>query len=369
MMKKGLKISLEVIGIIIGAIILILVSYVLYISLQYYRIEDAKSYQADIVQNTDASVKTNHTYTITTYNIGFGAYNHDFSFFMDSGVMKDGTKVSGKKSRADSKQVVIDNISGAIGKMMTISPDFALFQEVDVDATRSYHVNQYLELQKSFSHMTNVYVSNFHSAYLFYPLFQPHGKVQSGICTFSKYQIDTCIRYSLEVSKDFPEKFFDLDRCFSASYIPVLNGKSLVIVNVHLSAYDEGGVYRQKQWQQLNTFLQEEYQKGNYIVCGGDFNHDIAQTVDKFDTEQLKPDWVYELKESDLTAHFHFATDDSIGTCRSTDIPYEKGVNYTVVLDGFIVSDNIIVNKVQNVNTNFLYSDHNPVLMEFTMIE
>ncbi len=368
-MKKGLIISLGIIGGIVGTIIVILGGYVLYISLQYYRIEDLKSYQADIVQNTDASVTMGHTYTITTYNIGFGAYNHNFSFFMDSGVMKDGTKVSGKDSRAASKQVVMDNTKGVIDRIMSINPDFALFQEVDVDSTRSYHMNQYQELQKFFSNMSNIYVPNFHSAYLFYPLFNPHGKVQSGICTFSKYQIDTCIRHSLEISKAFPTKFFDLDRCFTASYIPILNGKSLVIVNVHLSAYDEGGVYRQKQWKQLNAFLQREYQKGNYIVCGGDFNHDIANTVDKFDSNQFKPDWVYQLEESDLSNHFTFATDDTIGTCRSTDIPYEKGVNYTIVLDGFIVSDNIVVNRVKNIDTNFMYSDHNPVVMEFTIVE
>lgn len=368
-MKKGLKIALGIVGAILGVVIIFLGGYIIYISLQYYRIEDLKSYKKDIVQNTDSSVYVGNTYTITTYNIGFGAYNHEFSFFMDSGVMKDGTKVSGKGSRASSKQVVIDNTRGVIDTIINLNPDFALFQEVDVNSTRSYHINQYLELQKFLSNMSNVYVTNFHSAYLFYPFFKPHGKVQSGICTFSKYQIDECIRHSLEISQDFPTKFFDLDRCFSVSYVPIMNGKSLVIINVHLSAYDEGGIYRQKQWQQLNSFLQEEYQKGNYIVCGGDFNHDIAGTVNQFDSDQLQPNWVYVLEESDLTAHFRFATDQSIGTCRSTDIPYEKGVNYTVVLDGFIVSDNIVVNKVQNINTDFMYSDHNPVIMEFTIVE
>lgn len=50
-------------------------------------------------------------------------------------------------------------------------------------------------------------------------------------------------------------------------------------MNVHLSAYDKGGVYRKKQLQQLNSFLEVEYQKGNYVVCGGDFNHDIANSM------------------------------------------------------------------------------------------
>jgi len=368
-MKKKLKITFGMIGGLVGFIILAVGIYVIYISVQYYRIEDLKSYKEDIVQNTDATLEANRTYKITTYNIGFGAYNHDFSFFMDSGVMKNGKKVHGKDSTAASKEVVSTNTKGAIGVIEGLNPDFALFQEVDVHSTRSFRLNQYQELQIAFSNMTNVYVSNFHSAYLFYPLFKPHGKVESGITTFSKYQMDDCIRHSLEIAQSFPTKFFDLDRCFTASYFPISNGKYLVVVNVHLSAYDEGGVYRQKQWRQLNQFLQEEYEKGNYIVCGGDFNHDIAGTIDAFVCEQEKPDWVYVLKQSDLIEHFSFATDDSVGTCRSTDIPYEKGVNYTVVLDGFIVSDNVIVNKVQNIDTNFTYSDHNPVMMEFMIAE
>ena len=50
--------------------------------------------------------------------------------------------------------------------------------------------------------------------------------------------------------------------------------------------------------------------------------------------------------------------------CRSTDMPYEKNVNYTVVLDGFIVSKNVDVIMVENVDTNFEYSDHNPGIYE-----
>ena len=53
-------------------------------------------------------------------------------------------------------------------------------------------------------------------------------------------------------------------------------------------------------------------------------------------------------------------------------MPYTKDVNYSVVLDGFIVSDNVMVNEVVNVaqenNELFLYSDHNPVKMNFVLV-
>ena len=43
-------------------------------------------------------------------------------------------------------------------------------------------------------------------------------------------------------------------------------------------------------------------------------------------------------------------------------------MNYINVLDGFIVSDNVRVNSVRNIDTGFAYSDHNPVRMEFVLI-
>lgn len=45
-------------------------------------------------------------------------------------------------------------------------------------------------------------------------------------------------------------------------------------------------------------------------------------------------------------------------TCRGADIPYIKGVNYTTVVDGFLVSANIRA-TAENIDADFAYSDHN----------
>jgi exonuclease III len=55
-----------------------------------------------------------------------------------------------------------------------------------------------------------------------------------------------------------------------------------------------------------------------------------------------------------------------VPTCRTADIPYKKGVNYTSVIDGFIVSDNIIA-TAENIDADFMYSDHNPVKLTFKL--
>ena len=55
-----------------------------------------------------------------------------------------------------------------------------------------------------------------------------------------------------------------------------------------------------------------------------------------------------------------------VPTCRTADIPYTKGVNYTSVIDGFIISDNIIA-TAENIDADFMYSDHNPVKLTFKL--
>jgi endonuclease/exonuclease/phosphatase family metal-dependent hydrolase len=246
------------------------------------------------------------------------------------------------------------------------------FQEVDKKANRSYGVNQYQMIMDSFPDFSSAYASNFHSAYLLYPFNDPIGKTEGGIATLSKYQIKSSTRYKLPIDESFPTKFFDLDRCIMISRFTTSNGKQLVLINVHLSAYDEGGVYRKKQLALLNQILKEEKDKGNYVIAEGDFNHDIANSIEHFETNQKVPEWVYKLEESDLTKGYKFATSRNIPTCRSTDMPYTPNSNYTVVLDGFIVSDNVTVTKVENIAQEddklFLYSDHNPVQLNFVLL-
>ncbi len=371
-MKKVFRKLFRIFISLIILVSLVVGGYVVYLTCQYYRIENEMNYTNNIQSNNNELVQLNSEYTITTYNIGFGAYNHEFSFFMDSGEMLDGTKVSGTGSKAESKEVVLSNTEGAINTIKDLNPDFMFFQEVDQKATRSHKVNQYIKLSDSFKDHNSIYTSNFHTGFLFYPLLDPHGKVESGIVTMANKKIENVVRYKLEIDESFPTKFFDLDRCFSVSYLPIEGSyKQLVLVNVHLSAYDKGGIYRAKQWKQLNDFFVEEVNKGNYIVCGGDFNHDISNVpaFGGFSRAQKKPEWVYTLSNKDLVQNLglNFRTAINAPTCRSTDMPYIKGENYTVVIDGFITSSNVEVVFVENIDVDFLYSDHNPVLMKFIL--
>lgn len=368
--KKIAKITAITLSSIIGALLIIVLGYVIYLSGHYYRIAD--NTKLEIQNNMQKEVSVGNTYKISTYNIGFGAYSHDFSFFMDSGEMKDGTKVSGTGSTAKNAETVKTNTQGVVDVSKTLNSDFYLFQEVDIKGTRSHNVNQ-LEMLSKIGNYGYNYAENFHSAFLMYPFNDPHGANIAGVATFSKFKFENSIRKSYPIDESFPNKFFDLDRCFSVNYFNLDNSSNkLVIINSHMSAYDEGGKVRAKQLELLNKVLVEESEKGNYVICGGDFNHDIANSVNYFKTEQKRPEWVFELSNSDLPTGFKFVASTDAATCRSTDMPYTKDVNYTVTLDGFIVSNNILVNSITNLvngtSVDFEYSDHNPATMSFTLI-
>lgn len=373
--EKGRKINggglvLRGIILIFLALILVVGGYVIYLQSNYYRIEDHAVLEVE--NNGENVLKTGDTYSVVTYNIGFGAYGPDYSFFMDTGEMKDGTKTSGKYGKAMSLESVETHTEGALGVIEDLDADFYLLQEVDVDADRSYHVNQKDFVKTAMTGYASVFANNFHSAYLFYPFNDPHGAVQAGLLSFSRYQISEAERRSYPVDNSFITKFTDLDRCFAQMRLPVEGGHELVLINSHMSAYDEGGTIRAQQLELLNSVMSEEYAKGNYVIVGGDFNHAMGEAVaEGFPSEQKFPAWVAVLAEDDLADGVRIVRAENeleVPTCRGADIVYTKGVNYTTVVDGFLVTDNVRA-TAENVDTDFAYSDHNPVKLQFELIK
>jgi Endonuclease/Exonuclease/phosphatase family. len=369
MVSKKYKVTLIVLLTLLAVLLLAAGGYVLYVCLQYYRIPDVTLIET-AKGGVSAPLEVGKTYTALTYNIGFGAYDDEYSFFMDTGVMADGTPVQGKYGKARDKKSVERNTQGAVDQIVDLNPDFALIQEVDEKSDRAFRVNQKKALIEAFPSFSSAFAINFHSAWLAYPFTDPHGKTKAGLLTLSRNNIERSVRMSYPVDGSFPSRFFDLDRCFDANYIPVENGKYLVLVNSHMSAYDEGGLIRKQQLKKLNAFMEEEYLKGNYVIVGGDFNHTLgAESAGGFPSLQQYPEWVHELLDEDIAPGLSIVINENVhevATCRAADIPYEKGVNFTATIDGFIVSDNVeAVSRA--VDNAFKFSDHHPVVMEFRL--
>lgn len=368
-MPKPLKIALRAIVALVVVAALVVGGYVAYMQLTYGRIDDYQDLELENTAMGSDTLSTGTTYTATTYNIGFGGYTPDYTFFLDEGVMADGTKTKGVHSVAASKDSVERCTAGAIDTIYAISPDFALWQEVDTDSDRSYHVNQKQMIEGAFVGMQSAFASNFHSAYLAYPFNEPHGRVNAGILSMSDASIVSATRRSYPVDNDFIKKFFDLDRCFMVMRVATSNGHELVLINSHMSAYDSGGTIRTQQLAMLNDVMSYEYSLGNYVIAGGDWNHALCGSIDIYPSEQQVPSWVATLNDSDLPSGFSTVRAvnlDYVATCRGDDIPYEAGVTYTTTIDGFIVSSNVTA-SAENIDTGFAYSDHNPVMLTFSL--
>ena len=235
MKKKAKKIIWISVSVVIGVPLITALSYVGYVVFSYKRIGNTSLEvygrgQSDTIEN-------GKTLSLTTYNIGFGAYSPDYTFFRDKGYDKDGKKTSGTYGKGISREDVEKNTNGSISVIQELQSDFYAIQEVDIDADRSYHINQKEEIENSRNGYDNTFAVNFDSAYLCYPLNDPHGKSKSGRATYSKYQIQESERKEYTIATGF-SKFVDLDRCFTVNRRKRKDGKEFVLINSHRSAYD-----------------------------------------------------------------------------------------------------------------------------------
>ena len=366
MNKKAKNVLKALLLLLCGALIVVLI-YFFYVLLSFNRIPD--NTELTVENNQTNVMKENVEYTAVTYNLGFGCYSKDFSFFLDSADWKDGSHTTGKYGKGITREDVIENIEDQAAVLRDIAPDFILLQEVDTDSSRSYHIDMATYFEETFPFMNSVFAINFHSPWLNLPLFDPIGVVNSGVLTLSRFKTDSAVRRSYPIASDF-SKLFDLDRCFSVERIPVEGGKTLVLVNSHMSAYDEGGVIRAQQLELLSSFMEEEYKKGNWVIIGGDFNHVLGKEYqDAFPSEQVVPVWAYILDNNDLPEHYSIVKPENgmeESTCRNADTPYIEGVNYSTIIDGFIVSDNVEA-KAEVYHTGYEESDHQPVVLTFSL--
>lgn len=387
-MKKVLKYT----AIVMLIVSLVLIGYISYVFIAYDRLPDrlaleisqnkaveedgAASAGGDDAVRSAAGLTAGQSYTVMTYNIGFGAYLPEYSFFMDGG----------KSSWGKDADSVTAAVCAAAGVINDLNPDFVLLQEVDRDGTRSYHIDELEVLNRFMPNRYYTYAQNYDSPFLFFPPWEPHGANKAGLVTYSGAEITESVRRSLPISKSF-SKFVDLDRCYSISRIPLAHiegaseksstvssvsltdGKMLCLYNMHMSAYGSSDEIRSGQLAMLYEDMLADYEAGNYVICGGDFNHNL-----KTETSENAPEWAYPFPRESLPEGFRMAIDDgwdaedtAHNTCRSADEPYNADTTYTVTLDGFIVSDNVAVKSYRHMDTGYAYSDHDPVIMEFIM--
>lgn len=296
--------------------------------------------------------------SLLSWNIGYAGLGEESDFFMDGG----------KMVSAPSEELVEKNLRGIESFLKQHPADFTLIQEVDEDSTRSYDTDQREDLDELFGH-PGQFALNYKCAFVPYP-WPPIGEVTSGLYTNSRYQPTLAQRRSLPVPFKFPVRLVNLKRCLLVTRYPTEDGKELVLINLHLEAYDDGEG-KAAQAKQLLGFMQEEYKKGNYVIAGGDWNQFLEhESWKKFRIPPKKKAHPSFLDVSSLGGGWTVAVDTKVPSYRTNNAPYiENGPDaYVGVIDGFLLSPNVSMKKIETYDLKFKDSDHNPVSLEVKLV-
>ncbi len=303
------------------------------------------------------TLRVGDSFSILSWNVGYAGLNCEMDFFYDGG----------KQVRPSYAQVEqnLSAIADFLGNLDTVS--FFFLQEVDINAKRSYGINEQAYFSKALANIPGAFALNYKVGYVPLPLFHPMGRVNAGLSSFSRLQYDRCARFAYPYNFSWPLRVFMLDRCFLEMRFPTDNGKELVLINTHNSAFDEAGKLRVAELAFLRNHLLAEYDKGNYVIAGGDFNQSPVGLNPAFDGEVFDFKEFISIPDTLLPAEWHYVFDNSAPTNRRADEPYERGRTRVTLIDFFIASPNVEVRGIRCENLHFRHSDHNPIVGTFSL--
>ncbi|CAM1352033.1 endonuclease/exonuclease/phosphatase family protein [Tenacibaculum insulae] len=213
-----------------------------------------KEYAKLIENENPVSVSNDSVYSIVTYNVGY---------------------LSGMTNNlpiAKPKKLFDDNLNKVKTELKKVNPDIVAFQEIDYLAARSYEVDQ----EKEFMSLGYNYAArgvNWDEKYVPFPYWPPSmhfGKIVSGQSILSKYKLKEYERIVLERVPNSP---FYRDALYLERLIQVvkveLQGKEVVVINIHLEAFDKATRVRQLK-HALTVF--NKYKNNYPTILLGDFN-------------------------------------------------------------------------------------------------
>ena len=349
---------LKILGILLLVLVLLVAVALGVFTIAEYRPADTETVIAD--HETEPVLETGKPLTVVSWNCGYGALGDNADFFMDGG---------SSVYTADRDRVA-SNLEGIRDKLSALSPDLIILQEVDINPSRSFGTDERAVLREAAqAGACEAFAYNFNALYVPYPV-PMIGHVESGLYTIGAAQARTAERISLPVPFSWPIRLVNLKRCLLVSRYPVKGtDRELVLINLHLEAYDSGEG-KEAQTRQLVSFMQAEYAKGNYVIAGGDFNQRFTN-IDQSGYPVYEGMWQPgEISADAFGSDFSLLMDNTTPTCRSLDRAWAgaeaEGFQFYLI-DGFIVSANVTPEAVETLDFNFACSDHNPVRMTFTL--
>ncbi len=333
----------------------IIAIFFIYSTLTDYRPKE----KTQVYKNDKAAIFSKDTINIMSWNIGYCGMDKNMDFFYDGGTQ---TRIS--------KGQTLFNIQ-KIGDFLnnnSQNEDFIFLQEVDIHAKRTYNIDEQENLDTQLPEFHTNFGKNYDVAFIPVPISKPYGHVVAGINTYSKDEPFSVVRYQYPGNFSWPKRLFMLDRCFLVNRYKLKNGKQLLTINLHNSAFDDGSL-RAKQLKYLSKFALAEYKKGNYLIIGGDWN----QRPPNFKPQYKDSEYIFTNKRSPCISdtifpqNWKFVYQSSIPTNRDADKVWNKKTVPVTTIDFFLISPNVKCIDIYAKDLNFENSDHNPIFAKFVL--
>lgn len=340
---------------LLGAIVFVFGGLLAYSTFTDYKPEASEVLS---IQGKGKQIGADSTYSFIIWNVGYCGLGKEMDFFNDGG----------KTVRAD--QPLADKYLAAVtGYLSTIDTvDFIMLQEVDKDSKRSYNIDQQDRFAAALPNYVHSFALNYNCKFVPAPFqfpYTPYGKTYGGLLSFSKYTPVSSTRYQYPGGFSWPTSLYMLDRCMQVLIFKLPNGKELLVINTHNTAYDETGEIKKTEMQFLKQFLETETTKGNYVVIGGDWNQ-APPGVDalKF-SKNIAPGYTIQSIGTDLIPKdWNVVYDPTKPTNRANKTAYVANETFTTLIDFYMTTPNIKVMDIRTIDLGFANSDHQPVYMK-----
>ncbi len=351
--KNRKKKITKIILIILALPIVLFALFLLYATLADY---NPKKEIVVYESNEADKLKSDMEINIMLWNIGYCGLGADMDFFYDGGEQVRTSKEQTEKNLKAVKSFLKEKSSEI---------DFFLLQEVDKKAKRSYKINQHEEILETLSNYKGFFGINYKVFFIPTPPTKPYGKVLAGLATYSKYNPTKATRFPFPGNYSWPMGLFMLDRCFLENRYILDNGKELIIINTHNSAYDDGTL-KQQQNEYLKKHILQEYQNGNYVIVGGDWNQCPPNFKPDFDGFTMDNETRTNIA-NDYLIDWKWVFQNKTPTNRRVSGIYDKTKTLTTMIDFFVISPNINEISIEAIDFNFQNSDHQPVVAKLKL--
>lgn len=283
--------------------------------------------------------------TVTIWNIGYSSLGSESDFIADGG----------KHILPPSRRIVEKNLNGIVRILTGLSSEILMLQEISGPSflTRGHDVLG--AVNNALAERNNAFSADFSILGTPYPFNPRHG-------LYTSLSIGPTTReiVPLPLEPDFMAGLTKRLYHLHVIRFPANNG-NWTIINLHLSAFDNGANVRKKQLDAVFDFAASEYAQGNYVIIGGDWNLEFARPPRPSTTADRDLFWIHPFPHSELPESWKIAMDDMVPTVRTNERPYKRNENFTTIIDAFVVSPNISIESVNTLDTNFEFTDHQPV--------